>query len=196
MSKKTTKQTQNAVSACCTTAGRTGTGASVSSKKTEKNSAEQKFLNLHLIMRLPDRRSRGEETEEKWEVAFEENIYFNGQEFYLSSPLKIYAYSSWIDEATLSVRLGINTKITGSCVRCLEKAELALSDELLYLYSSRGQGSEGEEMLVKVGAFGKTLDVTEQVWESLVLLLPLKLLCTEECLGLCPTCGANLNKNK
>jgi uncharacterized protein len=164
-------------------------------KKTEKNASEQKFLNLHFIMQLPDRRSRGEEAEEKWEFAFEEKIFFDGQEFQLSSPLKVYAFSSWIDESTLSVRLGINTQIAGSCVRCLEKAELALSDELLYLYSLRGKGSEDEEMVVEVGAFGKTLDITEQVWESLVLLLPLRLLCREDCLGLCPSCGANLNEN-
>jgi len=165
-----------------------------SPKKTEKNAAEQKFSNLHLITQLPDRKSRGEGVGDKWEIVFEEIIVFDGQEFYLSSPLKVYAYLSWIDEATLSVRLGIDVKITGSCVRCLEKAELALSDELLYLYSSRAKGNEGGEMIVEIGAFGKTLDITEQVWESLILLLPLKLLCKEDCLGLCPSCGANLNE--
>jgi uncharacterized protein len=163
-------------------------------KKAEKNEAEKKFFSLHFVTRLPDRKSRGEEVEEKWETAFEEAIFFDGQEFYLSSPLKVNAYLSWMDEATLSVRLGINTRITGSCVRCLEKAELALSDELLYLYSLRAKGNEGGEMIVEIGAFGKTLDITEQVWESLILLLPLKLLCKEDCLGICPSCGANLNE--
>ena len=166
------------------------------SKKADEIAAEQKFLKLHFITRLPDRRSIRDEAEENWEVVFEEKILFDGQEFYLSSPLKVYAYLSWMDEATLSVRLGINTQVTGSCVRCLEKAELALSDELLYLYSLRDKGSEGGDMIVEVGAFGKTLDITEQVWESLILLLPFKLLCTEDCLGLCPSCGSNLNENK
>ena len=166
----------------------------VSPAKPEKNAAENKFLNLHFITLLPDRRNIGEEAGEKWEVAFGEKIHFDGQEFYLTSPLKVYAYSSWVDETTLSVRLGIDAQVVGSCVRCLEKAELALSDELLYLYSLRGKGSEDEEMVIEVGAFGKTLDITEQVWESLVLLLPYKLLCSEDCLGLCPSCGANLNE--
>jgi len=169
---------------------------SVSPKKTEKNAMGQSFLNLHFITQLPDRRNIGDESEENWEVVFEEKIQFDGQEFYLSSPLKVYAYSSWISEAALSVRLGINTQISGSCVRCLEKAELALSDELLYLYTLRGKGSKDGEMVVEVGAFGKTLDITEQVWESLVLLLPFKLLCKEDCLGLCVSCGANLNEYK
>jgi len=183
VSKKATKRVQNVE-------------PPISLKKAEKNAAEDKFLNLHFITQLPDRRNIGEEAEDKWEVVFEEKIYFDGQEFYLSSPIEVHACSLWISETVLNVRLGINAQITGSCVRCLEKAELALSDELLYLYSLRGKGSEDEEMIVEVGAFGKTLDITEQVWESLVLLLPLKLLCTEDCLGLCVSCGANLNEFK
>ena len=181
MSKKTIKQTQSE-------------NLYSSSKKSEKDAAELKFLNLHFIMQLPDKKSIGEEAEEKWEYNFLDVIDYDRQEFYLSSPLKVYAYSSWIDEEVLSVRLGINTHVTGSCVRCLEKAELALSDELLYLYSLRAKGSDGGEMIVEVGAFGKTLDITEQVWESLVLLLPVRLLCKEDCLGLCQSCGANLNE--
>lgn len=168
----------------------------VPQKKAEQNAAEQKFLKLRFVTQLPDRRNIGEESEENWEVTFGEAILFDGQEFYLSSPLKVNAYLSWIDDAVLSVRLGIDTKISGSCVRCLEKAELALSDELLYLYTLRGKKSDDGELIVEVGAFGKTLDITEQVWESLVLLLPVKLLCAEDCLGLCPSCGANLNENK
>jgi uncharacterized protein len=183
MSKTTTKHTL-------------GKRNSASLNKTEISTAEQKFFNLHLITQLPDRKSRGIDVEEKWEIVFEENIFFDGQKFHLSSPLKIFAYLSWIDEATLSVRLHIDTTITGSCVRCLEKAELALSDELLYLYSLREKESEGGEMIVEIGAFGKTLDITEQVWESLILLLPIKLLCKEDCLGLCSSCGANLNEYK
>ena len=179
MGKKTTKLVQNTTSALAS--------------KAEEYATEQKFLKLHFIMQLPDRRSTRDELEEKWEVVFDEKILFDGQEFYLSSPLKVNANYSWVDEATLSVMLVINTKVTGSCVRCLEKAELALSDELLYLYSLRDKGSEGGDMIVEVGAFGKTLDITVQVWESLILLLPSKLLCKEDCLGLCPLCGANLN---
>jgi len=173
-----------------------GEKLSIPLKKAEQDAAERKFLSLHFIMQLPDRRNIGEEAEEKWEIAFDEKICFDGQEFYLSSPLKVYAYSSWMDDAVLSVKMGISALIAGSCVRCLEKAELALSDELLYLYSLRGKGSKDGDMIVEVGAFGKTLDITEQVWESLVLLLPLKLLCAEDCRGLCPSCGANLNENE
>ncbi len=40
---------------------------------------------------------------------------------------------------------------------------------------------------------GEQLDITEIVQEQLILSIPMKPLCDEECKGLCPVCGANLN---
>ncbi|BBB93236.1 MAG TPA: DUF177 domain-containing protein [Methylomusa anaerophila] len=37
------------------------------------------------------------------------------------------------------------------------------------------------------------IDITELIWETLLLSEPLKILCSEDCLGLCPDCGVNLN---
>ena len=41
---------------------------------------------------------------------------------------------------------------------------------------------------------GETIDIDELVREQLVLALPSRLRCSEECKGLCPQCGADLNK--
>jgi uncharacterized protein len=40
---------------------------------------------------------------------------------------------------------------------------------------------------------GEEIDLDEIIQEQLYLSLPIKSLCREECLGLCPTCGHNLN---
>ncbi|HEY8345095.1 MAG TPA: DUF177 domain-containing protein [Bacillota bacterium] len=40
---------------------------------------------------------------------------------------------------------------------------------------------------------GDVLDLAETLWDSVVLSLPMKYLCAEECKGLCAQCGANLN---
>lgn len=156
-------------------------------------SAENSFFNFRFIIPLPDRRDSGQTSEESWEVNFRDEIYFDGQTFKLSSPLKVYAVANWVQEGLLSLVLQVETKISGACVRCLDETELAISEELLYLYSSCGQVGEKDEMIIEVKAFGKTLDIVEQVWESLILFLPLKLLCSEECKGLCSSCGAKLN---
>ena len=38
------------------------------------------------------------------------------------------------------------------------------------------------------------LDVTDDLRQEILLTYPMKLLCKEDCRGLCPKCGANLNE--
>ena len=40
---------------------------------------------------------------------------------------------------------------------------------------------------------GEEIDLDEIIRENMYLSLPIKLLCREECLGLCSNCGRNLN---
>jgi uncharacterized protein len=42
--------------------------------------------------------------------------------------------------------------------------------------------------------YGETIDLDETIREQIYLSLPMKSLCKEGCLGLCPFCGANLNE--
>ena len=43
-------------------------------------------------------------------------------------------------------------------------------------------------------AFGTTVDLTDDLREDLLLAIPQHFLCREDCLGLCPACGQNLNR--
>jgi hypothetical protein len=56
-----------------------------------------------------------------------------------------------------------------------------------------GTGEEGDESYV-VGA--DELDVEPVVRDACILELPLAPLCSESCRGLCPTCGANRNRDE
>lgn len=38
------------------------------------------------------------------------------------------------------------------------------------------------------------VDLTEMVREKIILSMPVSVLCKEDCKGICPTCGANLNE--
>ncbi|MBO4620621.1 MAG: DUF177 domain-containing protein [Victivallales bacterium] len=42
-------------------------------------------------------------------------------------------------------------------------------------------------------AFGTTVDLTDDLREDILMALPQQFLCSEECKGLCPNCGKNLN---
>ena len=91
------------------------------------------------------------------------------------------------------------------CDRCLEATRVGLAEEVHTVYS-RGPHEAGEADLqdyerIKVeNAPGKTsveyVDLTEDLRQRLILAWPMKVVCREECKGLCPDCGANLNKGE
>ena len=73
----------------------------------------------------------------------------------------------------------------------------------MYLYYLRSAADGYEEieefadyMPVDVEYFGRVLDIMPQVEESIFSLLPTKVLCREDCKGLCPSCGKDLNEGE
>jgi len=68
------------------------------------------------------------------------------------------------------------------CGRCLEAVEYELIADF------------HEEVTKEEG--GSTIDISSQVDENIILNIPQKVLCSEECKGLCHNCGANLNNEE
>ncbi len=81
--------------------------------------------------------------------------------------------------------------VSGTCIapcdRCLEDAVLPLQAELKTVLTL--ESSDDESVAVEHGK----IDLEKTAYDALVLALPTKILCMEECLGLCPSCGKNLN---
>ena len=77
------------------------------------------------------------------------------------------------------------------CRRCLGPADGELVASLTEVFSGRGyEGDDGEEVHpIK----GDAIDLGPSVHDALALELPLAPLCREDCGGLCPTCGTDLN---
>jgi len=74
-------------------------------------------------------------------------------------------------------------------LRCLEDAELALS---LRLREYQATKPESEEDATEYLVDGQ-LDLTAWSRDAIVLALPEQILCREDCAGLCPVCGKDLN---
>lgn len=76
------------------------------------------------------------------------------------------------------------------CSRCLKKFAMTLEGRIEEKYRLHAGADGGEEI-----PFAEDeLDFTEKVVESLLLALPMKPLCRENCRGLCPRCGKDLNE--
>lgn len=88
---------------------------------------------------------------------------------------------------------------TVTCSRCLEPLVLPVeSDVRLRLVTTAPAAAEGEIELTEddletVYVEGEEMDTLQLVREQLLLNIPMRSLCSDDCQGLCPTCGANRN---
>ena len=92
----------------------------------------------------------------------------------------------------LLMRLRLHTTISGPCHRCLEEATVPVSiDAREYQSDHPAPGAEAEEVCDYLQ--GDELDISTWAADAIVLSMPHKILCKEDCEGLCPSCGTNLN---
>jgi uncharacterized protein len=95
-------------------------------------------------------------------------------------------------------RLQGNVGLT--CSRCLESFPMPMETEfdLLLVPGPEIMSPDGEELsaadLDLDYYTGEVVDLESILREQVILMLPLKALCTEVCKGLCTQCGANLNR--
>ena len=87
------------------------------------------------------------------------------------------------------------------CDRCLKTVALPVETDFDVTYVptedyKRSEAAELQEEDLSLSVFdGETIDLDELVREQVLLALPSRALCGEECKGLCPTCGADRNTN-
>lgn len=99
------------------------------------------------------------------------------------------------DEAAL-VRGTLKGSVTLPCDRCAGAFEIDIDIEFdLYEELPReGEDEEAGETRLRKNDYGiLELNMGALLWEELALTLPVKPLCREECKGLCPGCGRDLN---
>jgi uncharacterized protein len=97
------------------------------------------------------------------------------------------------------VRGRVATRLTAYCARCAEPFPLPLerSFELLYVPESKRVEDDAHESAMRKDEVDlayyqdDTLEVRPLVEEQVILALPMRFLCSENCPGLCPSCGAN-----
>jgi uncharacterized protein len=98
----------------------------------------------------------------------------------------------------VSIRGQVRSAAHLECVRCLRPFELPLAVDLTVVADRAGGRARLEEDLEADDYMlfhdGRQLDLREQVRETLLLELPITPHCREDCRGLCPRCGADLNQ--
>jgi uncharacterized protein len=93
----------------------------------------------------------------------------------------------------------IDTRAEVECDRCLQPVEFPVNADfaLEYISDADYESSEAAELTeeeMSVAVFdGQAIDVDEIVKEQVLLAVPTRMLCREDCKGICPECGADQN---
>ncbi len=88
--------------------------------------------------------------------------------------------------------------VVGHCARCLDDFVLDMNRSFNFVlvpYSEEGEQTGLNEDDLELSVYrGDEVDLSGLLREQILLALPTRPLCAEDCQGLCPQCGANRNK--
>ena len=88
-----------------------------------------------------------------------------------------------------ALRLVLSAALVGPCMRCLQDAAPQVQVQAREV-DVPGEGEELESPYVHA----EVVDVAGWARDAFALAAPAKVLCREDCLGLCPECAADLNE--
>jgi uncharacterized protein len=85
----------------------------------------------------------------------------------------------------------VRTEVQVDCRRCLTSFTAEVADEVRLLFTEDDECDDPAAVVIPPRA--TELELAEVIREALILALPEFPLCREDCRGLCPRCGADLN---
>lgn len=121
----------------------------------------------------------------------------------LAAPLKIGGVA-FLKDAEVRVRGELNGSVEVDCDRCLRSVPLPIDLSFDAHLVAEGEQKEGAGQNVELldqdldySVFdGESIDIDELAREQILLARPTRLLCREDCRGLCALCGADLNADQ
>lgn len=131
----------------------------------------------------------------------EAELDFLTSDWKLARPLVIVGEMDHADKL-IDLNGTVETVVEGRCARCLAPVVIpvkcSFAEQLLYtkdvaLFSHLAFGELEEKYVIYDN---DTLDITDIIRETIMAELPLKVLCRDDCRGLCPKCGINLNQGQ
>ena len=97
------------------------------------------------------------------------------------APLKVQAKVERIGDTVLA-HTDVQTRYHALCYRCLEDIEHEWSENFILDFL--------------IASHPEFIDLEEDIRQEMILSIPERMLCVPDCKGICPGCGANLNKEK
>ena len=90
----------------------------------------------------------------------------------------------------ISLKAEVTSQADTRCSRCLEPVRVPVKAVVDAQFDRTPDPGDPD----LYGYEASTIELTDAVRDALLLELPLRVLCSEDCKGLCPVCGINLNR--
>lgn len=114
--------------------------------------------------------------------------------FALDGPVSVRLRAMPAGSGEVVVRGSVSARFRLECRRCLEPVQSELDEEVTLVFASSdlpGVEEDGDLRLCEPGV--AELDLKDAVREEVILAIDPFVVCSPECRGLCPRCGANRN---
>jgi len=138
---------------------------------------------------------------ERYERVFEPEAFGSsgGDDFRVVAPVSL-AFDIVKDKRHFRLAGGVKTTLELPCSRCLEAFLSPVDSQFDLRYqpcapdTAEGEREIQEDDLTTAFYEHDAIDLGQLMREQFYLALPMKPLCADQCRGLCPMCGTNLNR--
>ena len=115
-----------------------------------------------------------------------------GDRFEIISPVNFDGYAQNIG-GTIEICGSSSAELKLTCDRCMDEFSTHIDFSVNEKYRKHDDISDTEENPDITPFSGTSLNFDEILYSNLYMNLPSKFLCKDDCKGLCPVCGQNLN---
>ena len=121
-------------------------------------------------------------------------------EFHVEEPIGVEV-SYYRAGTELFFEGALRAATTSVCARCAEEFTAPRERDFRFVLAPKSIGFKGEQDLrdedLEFSLYdGDQIDLSPLIREQFLLSLPTRSLCREDCRGLCPKCGVNLNNDE
>jgi uncharacterized protein len=121
----------------------------------------------------------------------------NGNNYPISQRDDVVIRLTNLGNRKVLVEAKANLALAVPCDRCLEDVKIPIEVEMTKeINFSMSQEQRAENLDETSYVTGYCLDIDKLIYEEVLIGFPMKVLCSEDCKGICKVCGTNLNQGE
>lgn len=115
---------------------------------------------------------------------------FLGETYRFIEPLKVEG-RVYNNGQSLTLEANVSGRMVTECARCLDEVEADVEFSVHEFLSQREEGADEDEDIILFDGYEIELD--DIIADHFLMNISGRYLCSDDCKGLCPVCGQNLN---